>query len=322
MIKSDFNLIIETLSKGKKIGITCHVSPDGDSLGSSLALMQGLLKLGKEVYIMSKEALPETFTYLPFSGEVDKQIDHVLEGTDTVVVVDCGNIDRINSNLDVENRSYKLLNIDHHLSNDLYGDINYVEINAAAVAEIIYNILKNLEISIDKDIATCLYTSILTDTGSFKHSNTTSLTHNIAGKLITTGLDFTEIHRIIFENKKFSRIKLYGRVIDKMSLSLDGKVCIMELTKAMLNEFNMDNGDTSDIIALGTQIDTSEVTILVKESDDGTKVSLRSKNKLDVRKIAEEFGGGGHIKASGFSCNKSINEIKEILINKIEKELV
>ena len=314
--------IVDKLIQSRKIGITCHTSPDGDSLGSILGLLQGLLKLGKEAYIMSKDPLPETFQYLPFSNEVSKNIDYVLEGTDTVIVLDCGNVDRINSNLDLRQRQYTLVNIDHHLSNDKYGDLNYVNTDSAAVAEIVFDILNTLKVEIDRDIAICLYTSLITDTGSFRHSNTTKLTHDIAGTLINTGIDFTEIHRVIFENKKFQRVKLYGRVIENMKLALNCKVCIMEINDAILSEFNMNKGDTSDVINLGTQIDSVEVSILLKESEDGLKVSLRSKNLVDVRKIAEEFGGGGHMRASGFSINKPLDEIKEILLNKLEKELM
>ncbi len=314
--------IVARIIESKKIGITCHTSPDGDSLGSVLGLLQGLLKLGKEAYVMSKDSLPKTFEYMPFSNEIVKNIDFVLEGTDTVIVLDCGNIDRINSNLDLDHREYILLNIDHHISNDMYGDINYVDTSSAAVAEIIFDILKLLNVYIDANIATCLYTSLITDTGSFRHSNTTKLTHEIAGSLIDTGIDFTEIHRIIFENKQFERVKLYGRVIEDMRLVLNSKVCIMKITDALFNELNIGKGDTSDILIFGTQIDSVEVTILLKESEDGLKVSLRSKNIIDVRKLSEEFGGGGHTRAAGFSVNKPLREIEQILINKLEKELM
>ncbi|MCY6356640.1 DHH family phosphoesterase [Clostridium sp. ZS2-4] len=316
------NSVIEAINRSKKIGITCHVSPDGDALGSSLALMQGLLKLNKEAYIMSKESLPETFGYLPFCDEVNKNIDCILENTDTVIVLDCGNVGRINSNLSMPNRNYTLINIDHHLSNDLYGDINYVNTDAAAVSEIIYEIFNMMNIEIDTDIATCLYTSLVTDTGSFKHSNTTDLTHKIAGHLINVGIDFSQIHRNIFENVKYSRIKLQGRVIENMYLTHDGKICIMKLTQEMLDEFDINNGDSSDIISLGTKIDTVEVAVLLKETEEGVKVSLRSKTIVDVRKIAEKFDGGGHVRASGFASKKSLKEINKIIIKEIEKELI
>lgn len=316
------NDILKSIENSKKIGITCHASPDGDSLGSSLALMQGLLSIGKDAYIISKEFLPKTFSYLPYSNKVDKDINSVLDDTDTVIVLDCGNIERINANIDIKNRNYTLINMDHHISNDNYGDLNYINTEASAVAEIVYKLFQLLNVTINKDIAVCLYTSILTDTGSFRHSNTTKLTHEIAGNLIETGIDYSEIHRKIFENISFDRLRLHGRVIENIKLELDKKLCIMELTEDLLKEFNLQESDTSDIVNIGTKIDTVEVTVLIKENHDLTKVSLRSKHKVDVRKIAEVFSGGGHIKAAGFSTVKSLDEIKNILINEIEKELI
>jgi bifunctional oligoribonuclease and PAP phosphatase NrnA len=131
--------IIEKIKESKKVGITCHISPDGDSLGSSLALMQGLLNMGKNAYIISKEEVPETFYYLPYCDRISKDLSYVLEDTDTVIVLDCGNFERINADIDLNNRGYTLINIDHHISNDNYGDLNYIDIKAAAVAEIIYD---------------------------------------------------------------------------------------------------------------------------------------------------------------------------------------
>lgn len=314
--------ILDKLISSNKIGITCHVSPDGDSLGSSLALLQVLLKLGKDAYIITKEHLPKDFSYLPYSNEFNKQNNTALENTDAVIVLDCGNTDRINGNLDFEDQQYTLINIDHHLSNDLYGNINYIDTKAAAVAEIIYEILTELNVELDKNIATCLYTSLLTDTGSFRHSNTTLNTHRIAGILISTGIDFTEIHRILFENKSVSRVKLYGKVIDSMEMYLNNKLCIMYLNKNILGNSEENKGDTSDIITIGTQIDSVEVTALIKDTEQGTKVSLRSKNVVDVRKISEEFKGGGHVRAAGFSTNENSETIKNILIKKLENELI
>ncbi|MCD3194342.1 bifunctional oligoribonuclease/PAP phosphatase NrnA [Clostridium botulinum C] len=314
--------IITSIKESKKIGITCHVSPDGDSIGSSLALMQGLLKLGKETYIISKEDLSDTFKFLPYSKEISTSIGTVLPNTDIVIVVDCGNVERINFQDDINNRQYKLINIDHHLSNDYYGDFNYVDSKASAAAEIIYEILNLLQVSLDKNICSCLYTSLITDTGSFRHSNTTKRTHEIAGNLISYGIDFSEIHRTIFENMKFNNLKLHGKIIENMYMKLNDKVCIMNLTQDMLEEFHVEKGDTSDIINIATKIGSVEVAILFKEADNGTKVSLRSKNIVDVRRIAELFNGGGHIRAAGFFSEKKLQEIEEILTKEIEKELI
>lgn len=316
------NRILEKINASKKIGITCHVSPDGDSIGSCLALLQGLLKIGKDAYILSKESMPDTFNYLPNFNKVTCELNTVLEDTDAVIVVDCGNLERINANIRLDDKNYTLINIDHHLSNDKYGDLNFVDTKAAATAEIVFKLLSMLQVSIDKNIATCLYTSLVTDTGSFKFSNTTSLTHEIAGQLISTGIDFPEIHRKIFENISFEMVKLQGKVIENMHLEFNGKLCVMELDDKTLLDFNLKNSDTSEIINIGTKIDTVEVVALFKKSDGATKVSLRSKHYVDVRKIAELFNGGGHIRAAGFSTDKSLEEIKLLLINEIEKELI
>ena len=316
------NEIIKKIKLFNKIGITFHSSPDGDSLGSALALLIGLRKLKKEVYIISKEVIPQLFQFLPCSDEINGEIIEPLIDTECVIVLDCGDFKRINANLFMQNKKFELINIDHHLSNDLYGDLNFVDTHASAVAEIVYKLLKLLHVEIDKEISKCLYTSLITDTGSFRHSNTTAVTHNIAGELINTGIEFSKIHRLIFENKKFKKIKFYGEVINNMTIELNDKVCIMYISKNILGKYESVSSDTSDVITFGDSIDTVEVTILIKEAENGVKVSLRSKSLVDVSKIAEVFDGGGHIRASGFFTEGNFYDTKVKLLEIIEKELI
>jgi len=316
------NEIINKIRIFKKIAITFHTSPDGDSLGSALALLIGLRKLNKEVYILSKEDMLQTFSFLPYSNEVNGETSELIKDTECVIVLDCGDFERINANLCIENKKFELINIDHHLSNDLYGDLNFIDTKASAVGEIVYKVLKLLDVEIDQEISTCLYTSILTDTGCFRHSNTTAVTHSIAGKLLDTGIDFSEIHRMIFENKKSDEIKFCGEIISNITVELDGKVCIMYLSKELLEKYDSVSSDTSDVINFGTSIDTVEVAILIKEAEDGVKVSLRSKSFVDVSKIAENFKGGGHIRASGFFTEANFDDTKLKLIQILEKELI
>lgn len=316
------NNIINRIKESNRITITFHVSPDGDSLGSSLALMLCLKKMNKNVSIVSKDSVPESYKFLPGVNEIEVASGLIPDDTDCLIILDCGDVRRVSADMNINSRNYTLINIDHHLSNDLYGDLNYVDTNAAAVGEIVYQLMQLMGISIDKDIATCLYTSIVTDTGGFKHSNTTSVTHTIIGDIINSGIDFSDLHRLIFENKKLERVKLYGKVIDKMVIVHNGKVCIMQLSKAMLDELNLESSDTSDIVSIGMSIDSVEVGILLKETVDGVKISLRSKSKVDVRKIAETFGGGGHTRASGLSTDKDIDAALEIILKAVEKELV
>lgn len=316
------NDILKKIKESNRIAITFHTSPDGDSLGTSLALLQGLGKKGKEVYILSKEEIPESFKFLPCSELIDGKNTTVRIGTECVIVVDCGDVKRINAELDLENRNYTLINIDHHMTNELYGDLNYVDTNASAVSETVYQMLRIMGIEIDKDMAQCLYTSLITDTGSFKYSGTTSVTHTIAGDLINTGIDFSEIHRKIFDNKKVERIKLYGKAIEKLQL-INDKICVLTITKEMLSDIGVDEDiDTSDIINIGMEIDTVETAALIKEKEDGVKISLRAKSIVDVRKIAEKFGGGGHIRASGLAIeNVTIEEAKDLIVSELKRAL-
>jgi len=316
------NDVINKINSFKKIAITFHTSPDGDSLGSALALFIGLKKLNKEVYIISKEVIPEAFLFLPCSNEINGETSEPLMNTECVIVLDCGDFKRINANLNMLDKKFELINIDHHVSNDLYGDMNFVNTLASSVGEIVYEVLRGLNVKIDKEISTCLYTSLITDTGSFRHSSTTAVTHKVAGELINTGINFSDIHRIIFENKKFEQIKFCGEIISNMTLELHGKVCVMYIAKRLLQKYNLVSEDTSDVINFGVSIDTVEVAILIKEAENGVKVSLRSKSLVDVSRIAEGFNGGGHIRASGFYTEANFDNTKVKLMEILEKELM
>lgn len=315
--------ILGEIKKSNRIAITFHKSPDGDSIGSALALFQGLKSIGKEVCILSMEEIPKDFKFLPYSCTIDGENFEVDSHINCVVVLDCGDKKRINATLNFEDRSYKIINIDHHLTNEQYGDFNYVDTKAAAVSEIVYGLLNKLNVNINEDIAKCLYTSLITDTGSFKYSSTTERTHKIAGSLINTGLDFSSIHRSIFDNKEFDKIKLNGMAIDSMKL-VDDKICVIKVTKAMMDEIvKEEDVDTHDIVNIGLQVGKVDTSVFLKETDDGIKVSLRSKNIVDVRKVAEKFDGGGHIRAAGLKIiDKSIDEVENLLVKEIKKELI
>ena len=318
--------IARFILESKKIGITYHVSPDGDAVGSVLALFNALKSLNKDCYIISKDTLSENLKFLKGSDEITGEITEPVDETDIVVVLDCGNLERVSANL--KEFTGTIVNIDHHLSNDKYGDVNYIDSNAAATAEIVFELLNLMGISFEKensvikDIGTCMYTSIVTDTGAYRHSNVTERTHKISAILKKIGVDNTFIYQSLFDNKDFSRIKLIGKALSNMQLILNGKVALLEIDKNFTADLGIDIGDTSDIISYGLQIKGVEVTLLLKEVEDGVKASLRAKSYVDVRKIAEVFGGGGHIRASGIKIrNMSMEEAKYEILNEIQKEL-
>lgn len=315
--------IVGEIKKSNRFAITFHKSPDGDSIGSALALFQGLKSKGKEVELLSKEEIPDDFKFLPYSDEIDAKNFKTKSIIDCLIVLDCGDKKRINADLNFEDRNYKILNIDHHLTNENYGDFNYVDTNAAAVAEVIYAILRKLRVNIDENMAECMYTSLITDTGSFKYPSTTKKTHTIAGNLIETGFNFSKVHRMIFDNKKFEKIKLSGLAIENMKL-INSNICVIKVTKEMIyNTVRDEDVDTHDIVNFGLQIGSVEVSVMLKESDDRIKISLRSKEFIDVRKIAEKFNGGGHIRAAGLEIEgKTIDEAEALIIDEIQEEMM
>ncbi|MCR3758550.1 bifunctional oligoribonuclease/PAP phosphatase NrnA [Clostridium felsineum] len=316
--------VIDKIKSSNKIAISFHMSPDGDSIGSSLGLLNALRNVNKDAYILSKEIVPESFEFLNFAEEIDGNHFKVEDNTDLLITLDCGNIERLNfdtSDILLKSNKYSIINIDHHITNDFFGDLNYINTKAASVGEIIYDILCKMNIIINKDIAACLYTSILTDTGSFRFSNTTLHTHEVAGNLINTGLDFSEIHRKIFDNKKFEALKLQALVLNDMYLTFDNKLCIMRVTHDFIEKANAGDIDTGDLVSIGLKVNTAEVCMLLKEKDNCIKVSLRSKSYVDVRKIAEKFGGGGHIRAAGLSIDSNISDVEKMLIDEIKGEL-
>jgi len=318
--------ISRTLLRSKKIGITYHVSPDGDAVGSALALLNGLRLLNKDAYLISKDLISENLQFLKNSSEAAGKVVKAEDGTEVVVVLDCGNFERISADL----CDYKgeIINIDHHISNDKYGNKNYIDIKAAATAEIVFMLLEKLGVSFEeenddiKEIATCLYTSLVTDTGAFRHSNVTSRTHLIASKLKNVGVNNTNIYENLFDSNSFEKMKLIGKALSNIELLFNGKVALIRIPISYGKELGIEIGDTSDIISFALQIKGIELAVLIKEIENGSKVSLRSKTAFDVREIAENLGGGGHVKAAGITFkNISLEEAEDKVLNEIRKVL-
>jgi len=322
----NFNTIKQEILKSKRIGLSFHTSPDGDAVGSILSLLNALRYLGKDCYVISRDVISDNFSFLSLSNEINGNILEPKMNTDLVIVLDCGNFERISANL--SNYDGKIINIDHHISNENYGYINYVDAKASATCEITYLLIKELGINFNEKsdteiaIGNAVYTGILTDTGSFRHSNVTSRTHNIVSELIENGVDNSKIHSNLFDNKPCNKVKLMGSVLSNIELFLDNKVAVLQIPKGMLEDFNLPNTDTSDLSSVGLGIKGVEVSILLKEVEEGVKGSLRSKNNVDVRKVAEVYGGGGHIKAAGI-MQKGVNliEAKENLLKTLKEEM-
>ena len=320
-----YNKIANKILNANKIAITFHASPDGDAIGSTLGLLNGLRILGKDSYVISKEEVPKNLLFLPCAEEITGDICCPTDDTDLVIVLDCGDRPRLCA--DLSNYNGDIIIVDHHLSNEKFGMINLVEPESAATTELVYLLLKEMKFNFcnndeSRKVGMCIYTGLVTDTGCFRHSNVTKRTHDIAGILIECGVNNTFIYNNLFDNKPFNKVKLMGYALKSIELLAGGKVTYIGLSMKMLEDLNLGNVDTSEIISIALGVENIEAAIVLKEVEDGVKASLRSKNNLDVRKIAEAFGGGGHMKAAGLKIKDvNLQYAKNKIITEFEKEL-
>ena len=310
------------LEKVPEAALFSHVYPDGDSLGSMLALGLALEGLGKKIYLYNAGPIPESLKFLP---GVDRIIDLLpQELPETIILIDCAEFDRVEFNgLSRDDLSgKKVLNIDHHISNDYFGTINWVDSEAAATGEMIYRLVRKLGVKICKDIAVNLYTAIITDTGRFSFSNTTPKSFKIAAELVKTGIDLVHINNILFEEKSLAQTRLLYKALSNLELLHGGTIAIITLSK---NDFETSGAEESlseGLVNYARNIEKVEAAALLKEIDYADiKVSFRSNSWLDVNKVAQKLGGGGHVRASGCTINLPFEEAKQKVIFALEEAL-
>ncbi len=307
--------VFELINNNQNFLIVSHKNPDGDSIGSEIALAMALMKLNKKVYIYNSDAPPERYSKFPKASLIKTEKKNFKE--DVTIFVDCAEINRvgkIKENIDFSKPS---INIDHHIGNTKFGSVNLIKPDHSSTAEIIYQLIKN-EIPMDKEIATYLYIGILTDTGAFRYPNTTSHSLRVASELVAYGVIASQVSQFIWFTDPEARIKLLGDVLRTMNLY--DKISIMYVTKEMLEKHRAKEEDTEEFIDYGLSIKGIETAAIIKEREDGTlKVSLRSKNNVPVQELAAKYGGGGHRTASGFTVKKEIEPFKKELKKELEK---
>lgn len=313
-----FKEIFKSFKKAQKILIFTHVHPDGDAIGSTLALKKALESMGKTADIVLERPLSVIFECFGdnFITKEDIRCEYDLK-----VSLDCGDYDRLGELKDLFKG--KTVNIDHHLSNTLFADINYVDDKSAATGEIIYDLIKYMKVKITNEIADGLYGAILTDTGGFMFSNTTVKTHNIAAELIAKGADYYNLNKKLIQEKDYHRHLITAKCIENMEFYEDGKIAVSVFSNDMANSYEMKTDDTNGLSAVPRTVKGVEVGVLITEIKKGTvKVSLRSDSIVDVSQIAAKFGGGGHKRASGITLmEKDINILKTELLDEIKKHL-
>ncbi len=315
MIISD---IARHISSSKSVGIITHIMPDGDAIASVLALTLGLRKKGLHPIAIRNDVIPKEYGFLPGLNHLT-DLDDLHEYPETLVVLDCGDIERLGQGCELATKAGTVINLDHHISNTMFGNLNLVDTGAAATGEIVYQLIKLMGIDMDVDIATCLYTAILTDTGGFKYDNTTWISHTIAGELITLGVKPNLVSQMVFDTRTLSKTKLIGKAIDTIKIYHDGKTAVMYVDRHMLEQAGSSRDELEGLINFARDIQGVEVAVLIKEvSDQQFKVGFRSKEYTDVSRIAGVFGGGGHKKAAGCTINGGLTAVRKKLLEEIE----
>ena len=306
------------IEKSNTIYIVSHQNPDGDAIGSSFAMNFALKKLKKDSNVIMP-ICSKDFKFLP---NIDECVDKVSEEDkeyDLLICVDSSNSERLACSEEDFKKAKSVLVIDHHEITKYYGDVNCIDPEIPATCELIYNFLVELNVEIDEKIATYLYTGIMTDTGSFNYSNTKASTHIIASKLLEKNINFSDICNRLNDTVKESKLKLVAKTIDSMEVYLDGTIRYSYIDKKTLNELNVTDEEAEGMVNYLRSVEDTEVAIYVREKEDGqNKVSMRSTEKVDVAKIAIQFGGGGHIRAAGFTMVTDYEKSKKELLELVE----
>lgn len=303
-----------------------HANPDGDAIGSLIAMGFALEALNKKITRYNESPIPAVYRFLPHVNRVVRHVE-TENAYDTAIILDCGNLQRIGEAASTVSRIPTIINIDHHMTNTYFGTYQLIDTTACATAEILYRVIKKMEIPITKAIATLIYTGIITDTGSFRFSNTNRAAFAICEEMIGLGVDPYTIAQHVYGTYSLGRIKLLNLALDSIEISPNGKLSLMTLTEDMFVETGTQPEDVDGMINYAKRIEDVKVAALIQPDQNGMgsptnphlfHVSLRSDGTVDVASIASDFGGGGHFSAAGFSIGLSLPDLKTTIFNLAE----
>ena len=321
---------IQILNKPKKVVIIPHKNPDGDALGSTLALNFFLNKTGHQSHVVSPNEYPDFLNWLPgqegilkHTTETDKAVE-LIEAADLIFTLDFNSLGRVEMlEPHINASSAKKIMIDHHQEPSDYADIMYSDSNIGSTCEMVYNLISHLDVAqIDQKIATCLYTGIMTDTGSFRFPSTTPKTHHVIAELIDKGANHSEIHQNIYDTFTFDRLRLLGTALTNLKKTEDLPVVYITISQEELNRNNFKKGDTEGFVNYGLSLVGISVAVIMIENEQEQiiKMSFRSKGAFSVNDFARTyFNGGGHHNAAGGVSKLSLSETESKFINSISK---
>lgn len=311
--------ILEEIKLAETIVILTHESPDGDAVGSSLGVKLMLEKLGKKADVIIPE-YSRLFNFLPEVETIKKESE--IKNYDLAISLDCADLKRLAKKEYFESAK-KTIVIDHHGSNNMYGDLNYVNPVSPACCEILAGICEYFEMDITKQIGTCLMTGIITDTGGFRHEGVNPETFEFAAELIRKGVNIPDIYKRTLRTKTKANFLLTQKIMDRLEILEDGKVTFTYITSEDEKEVNAEPGDHEGLVEIGRDIEGVEVSIFIRqrEDEDAYKISLCSGDSVNVSDVCLMFGGGGHPRAAGASIQGNVEEVKEKILKEVRKAL-
>jgi phosphoesterase RecJ-like protein len=311
----ELHQIADAIRRRRRFVISSHARPDGDSIGSQLAMAFALRALGKEADVVNKDPAPGPI--MQFPGVQDIVIAEEVAGEyDAAIIMECGDVARTGvAGLD----RFFLINIDHHPGNTGYGQINWFDPSAAACGEMVFDLIAALDVALTPEIATHVYLAILTDTGSFHYSSISPRTFDICRQTLEAGIDPVRIARNVYDSNNMGRLKLFGSVLSAMQIDASGRIAIVYLDHEMAREAGGTYEDTEGLINLPLTVKEIEAVVFFKQTEaDEYRVSMRSKGDIDIGAIAKQFGGGGHRNAAGCTVTGPIDALQKLFIERIE----
>jgi phosphoesterase RecJ-like protein len=307
--------IADAIRARRRFVISSHSRPDGDSIGSSLAMAYALKALGKEAHVVHKDRAASPL--LAFPGVQEIEIADRVEGEfDAAIIMECGDLART----DVEGlERFFVINIDHHPGNAAYGQLNWFDAGAAACGEMVFDVVSALGVPLTHEIATHLYLAILTDTGSFHYSSISPRTFDICRKTLEAGVDPVLVARNVYDSNNLGRLKLFGSVLSAMQIDATGRIAILYLDHEMARAAGGTYEDTEGLINLPLTVKEIQAVVFFKQTEgDQYRVSMRSKGDVDIGAVAKEFGGGGHKNAAGCAVTGAIDALQKTFVEKME----
>jgi phosphoesterase RecJ-like protein len=318
---NDYDAFVDLLRKGQRFLIVSHYNPDGDGLGASLALGFALERLGKEVVLYNRDQVPSTLAFLPGARRFTNSLDP-KRSFDISIMVDCASRSRISEEFANFSGVGQVACLDHHILETPEADVVLIDKGAASTGEVVLRIMDQASLPVDADIAQCIYTTIVVDTGFFRYSNTTTSALSVAARLVDAGAKPWVVAKNLEESHPASRYKLLAQTLSTLKTELNGRYATMDVTQDMLKATGASMELSDEFAFYPRAIEGVEVGALFRETEDGvTKVSLRSKDRVNVAALAKGFGGGGHARAAGLRIKVSMDEAKKKIRQAVEKAL-